>query len=882
LEFSRTIVPPPRTPEQAKRIEERTALVTRWLKQPPSAWNSAQADIYAVGMIIQRLFAGGAATGVLPLFGMLMVALNSWICEGAPHARQSNPLLTMLHRFSESEHKLEGIQKSLKPVVGKALARKAEDRFGSCREFRDALFSVTGWQPLPVEFMMSHTVIVQHGGAVEVPVERDSHGQCHWDLSPWTLSPAHLGRVQDVLRCPDFGQQIGKVTVRSFTPVVQTSTVLRQDFGMLFSKQEGVTPSWGFEADLYFGSSKLPVDDATPLWEDIVANFASPVLMLAGRLDLSLQPAGYQMSPAELDIICEAIPQSVHLMELHLPYCGLGETGCVRLADALRDNTSLSILDLAGNDAGAQGAEELADKVITHHPNLKKVDLANNSLLSSGTIKIGEALHARCVLEHLNLRSNDITMEGGRRFAEGLLSNASLRTVDFSNNDVGALAVSELLMATRLNTGIHGLRLDGVSLGVQGAVVFHDNDLVLFADSCLTTLRMRRCNLGSVGAAALFGVLQDNSCLARLDLGWNDIGQIAGEALAECLADDCSLRALDVSDNRLGDQSKFGERMRMCFAENTNTMLQYLNLSGNRLTAECMAGLAEALKQMVALEHLLLHNNPHISAGFIFLGEVVWECDRLQDLGCSLCGITDSDLAQFLSAATGASAFYPTCCGHSMRGLTPRRLRLSSDGRLSSPDPGSRGGATPRQAESVGETKRCGSCGLFTDQQGGFTCYTCPQTICTTCHMRPQAGKLPLEQLDLGHNYLSDTGGAALGALIAGMSAGDLRCLSLSFNGIGDVVGTDVLEWLAAAREHGWTEPRDEHVQQHSQTGGHSAHSPTLHRLRTTTEAATISAPAWMRLGNRSVVDRGKRNLEFCGTHVSASTQQKIRALLGT
>jgi Ran GTPase-activating protein (RanGAP) involved in mRNA processing and transport len=102
----------------------------------------------------------------------------------------------------------------------------------------------------------------------------------------------------------------------------------------------------------------------------------------------------------------------------------------------------------------------------------------------------------------------------------------------------------------------------------------------------LTTVRLRRCGVGDVGAEALAEVLyRGNKTLLRLDLGENAIGLAGAGKLARTVANNRTLQSLRIGGNEHGNQNfnTFGTEGsgRLLKSLRTNGSLVHLDLGGN-------------------------------------------------------------------------------------------------------------------------------------------------------------------------------------------------------------------------------------------------------------------------------------------------------------
>eukprot|EP00566_Odontella_aurita_P009918 CAMPEP_0113575366 /NCGR_PEP_ID=MMETSP0015_2-20120614/27653_1 /TAXON_ID=2838 /ORGANISM="Odontella" /LENGTH=434 /DNA_ID=CAMNT_0000478587 /DNA_START=31 /DNA_END=1335 /DNA_ORIENTATION=- /assembly_acc=CAM_ASM_000160 len=195
--------------------------------------------------------------------------------------------------------------------------------------------------------------------------------------------------------------------------------------------------------------------------------------------------------------IAEALRGNTHLtlLRLHFKELELGDVGASALAEALKCNTTLTHLDLNDNNIGDVGASALAE-ALKCNTALIKLSLKYNSIGDVGVSALAEMLKCNTTLTHLDLHlnDNDIGDVGASALSEMLKSNTTLIKIILSYNsigDVGALALAEALM---YNDTLTGLELD-------------DND-----------------DISDIGASALVEALQSNATLTQL--GLNDIDAI--------------------------------------------------------------------------------------------------------------------------------------------------------------------------------------------------------------------------------------------------------------------------------------------------------------------------------------------------------------------
>ena len=95
-----------------------------------------------------------------------------------------------------------------------------------------------------------------------------------------------------------------------------------------------------------------------------------------------------------------------HLSELNISYCGIGSGMTSDLARALNDNSQLQDLWLRGNPIAEAGAEAIAS-VLQHNHHLKLLDFTGcSSIGETGVLKLIEAMCQNVSLKVLQLPKN--------------------------------------------------------------------------------------------------------------------------------------------------------------------------------------------------------------------------------------------------------------------------------------------------------------------------------------------------------------------------------------------------------------------------------------------------------------------------------------------
>eukprot|EP00984_Skeletonema_dohrnii_P008654 scaffold3211_cov91-Skeletonema_dohrnii-CCMP3373.AAC.7 len=102
----------------------------------------------------------------------------------------------------------------------------------------------------------------------------------------------------------------------------------------------------------------------------------------------------------------------------------IGKEGAIALAEALKENTTLTTLTLGWNGIDKEGAIALAE-ALKENTTLTALKLENNFIDNEGAIALAEALKENTTLTSLNLEYNEIGDEGA--FAKSNIADITHR-----------------------------------------------------------------------------------------------------------------------------------------------------------------------------------------------------------------------------------------------------------------------------------------------------------------------------------------------------------------------------------------------------------------------------------------------------------------------
>lgn len=213
------------------------------------------------------------------------------------------------------------------------------------------------------------------------------------------------------------------------------------------------------------------------------------------------------------------IQQDKELWNLNLNIRRLDEFQMTRLADALRQNNVLQIINLTTSlKHHGRALQPFATMVLPHHRSLKILYLCYNDLTDvSG---IAAALKSNDSLEELYLHNNCLTCPSAEQLAGMLQTNQSLRSLHLGYNHIQNKGCTALAKSLVSNTSLRILGLD------------HNR---------ITT----------VGSSAMENALQYNFVIQQIDLSMNDTSLASARIPILCRANKMGRRYLGNPQFRL-------------------------------------------------------------------------------------------------------------------------------------------------------------------------------------------------------------------------------------------------------------------------------------------------------------------------------------------
>ena len=251
------------------------------------------------------------------------------------------------------------------------------------------------------------------------------------------------------------------------------------------------------------------------------------------------------------------------------------EDGAVILGQAMKDNETLTEMNIVQDDISGKGVVSFAE-ALTKNKTLKKLVFYESFNANADAIRIfSAAIAVNTALEILEIVDSSVVVI--KEFWDALEKNITLKKLDFS-----------------------------------GCTVYFGNTSLastLGANKALIKLDLRNTGLGVNGAVLLATGLSKNQTLEDLDVACNDIGDDGVGALSDVLQINNTLSAIDISYNNIS--SRGAQFLSLAFK---NSQLKRLNLANNNIQNEGAQFIFNALSSNTSLEEISVREN-NISDG---------------------------------------------------------------------------------------------------------------------------------------------------------------------------------------------------------------------------------------------------------------------------
>ena len=267
------------------------------------------------------------------------------------------------------------------------------------------------------------------------------------------------------------------------------------------------------------------------------------------------------------------------------------------ILQSLSNITTLTELDLSGNGMSEEVADFLAS-AIASNSSLEDLRLSDNRLTTSGIVTIAKSLSIVSTLKYLSVQSNLISEEAADSIASVIKSNTGIEQLYLGGNKLqaGALKIVKALKELSLKVlDLDNNNTSGIITDDLAAAIDHNKLQKLW----IANNYLRSC------AITILQSLSKITTLTELDLSGNGMSEEVADFLASAIASNSSLEDLRLNDNRLTTSGI----VTIAKSLSNISTLKYLSVISNLITEEAADSIASVIKSNTGIEQLYLGNN---------------------------------------------------------------------------------------------------------------------------------------------------------------------------------------------------------------------------------------------------------------------------------
>jgi len=241
------------------------------------------------------------------------------------------------------------------------------------------------------------------------------------------------------------------------------------------------------------------------------------------------------------------------LTDLDLSNNEIGILGQTKIFEALKTNSSLKALNLAGcrkvfgrPPPPEQNVAQLVREVMTTNKTLTHLDLDNSTLGETAGVFIAESLKTNNTLEFLSLQQCGLQPNAGIAIGEALKVNTTLTSLNLSYNLLKREGTKPIALGFEKNNTLKALYLSHAIFHKEGVLIFTE---ALKVNTALTVLDVSGNEFGRKRTKMISDALKVNKTLKTLILRENHISDKEAVVLSEALKINQTLTSLDVNCN---------------------------------------------------------------------------------------------------------------------------------------------------------------------------------------------------------------------------------------------------------------------------------------------------------------------------------------------
>jgi len=230
-----------------------------------------------------------------------------------------------------------------------------------------------------------------------------------------------------------------------------------------------------------------------------------------------------------------------HLDELQLNNNSIDVMGAISLFSALKNNgSSVTIIDLSGNDIGAISQEEECCgelcEVLKTNNTIRSLNISRCNLQNGDIRHIADGLLQNTTLNDMNLSRNAFNQIAAEYIAEALKENVTLRELDLSWNPIGESGLEQIIDGMKDNTGLKMLNMSWSNVYCKSATAIKTLSQFLEEHEYIELLDLSHNHLTDECVESMAKGIRESS-LKELNIECNQFSGNATLTLLEALSD---------------------------------------------------------------------------------------------------------------------------------------------------------------------------------------------------------------------------------------------------------------------------------------------------------------------------------------------------------
>lgn len=330
------------------------------------------------------------------------------------------------------------------------------------------------------------------------------------------------------------------------------------------------------------------------------------------ELDLSNTQLDAEKLASALDSMKETNPVEYTSFK----HCGIGNEGCSQIANFLTDNyISVSALDLSCNNIWADGLPELCAWLSSSACTLVELYLQDNHLCDKGMEMLAEALKTNKTIKVLDLSQNSVSDVGVEKLAEVLAtSNKSIELLGLANNrigDIGAASLANMLGGIGIN--IYNEEVEEVEVEDEDAK--KKKKMTPEEEAALAAEAAAREEKNKLIEYRLQVASMKNTSICSMNISSNNITHVGLSQLAEGVASHPEILSLVFEGNTAGKSEIFEFEDRAAMKKLANAVENNKKARVGKVKSTVFLGLHPRVGARSPLNTLLLSSEYIVSEG---------------------------------------------------------------------------------------------------------------------------------------------------------------------------------------------------------------------------------------------------------------------------